>query len=177
MNLYFVRNPSGIGRTLAAQGIALSTLMRNMSPAHGMATLLLLLVAGCGGNDNLASVTGHITLDGKPVPNAFIKFIPKGATGAPSFGKTDSSGNYRMMFSDTEAGAWLGENAVTISTGDVGLAPGMGSAESIPAVYNTKSTLVETVKQGSNKIDFKLSSSEGKVVQPVDPDAAKPGRR
>ncbi len=126
---------------------------------------------GCGSSNDLASVTGQVTLDGKPLPNAFVKFIPNGTVGAPSFGKTDASGNYVMMFSDTEKGAWIGENTITISTGDTGLAPGMGTAETVPANYNTKSTLVETVKAGRNTLDFKLESSSGKVVQPFDPDA------
>jgi hypothetical protein len=134
-------------------------------------TMMLCFLCGCG-NSNLASVTGQVTLDGKAVPKAFIKFLPTGSTGAPSFGKTDEAGNYRMMFSDTESGAWIGENRVIINTGDVGLAPGMGTAETIPSNYNVNSTLVETVKGGSNKIDFKLTSDAGKVIQSVDPDAA-----
>ncbi|MEQ1829087.1 MAG: carboxypeptidase regulatory-like domain-containing protein [Pirellula sp.] len=137
--------------------------------------LVICCVGGCG-NANLASVTGQVTLDDKPVPNAFVKFFPTGMTGAPSFGKTDANGNYKMMFSDSEAGAWVGENAVQISTGDVGLAPGMGTPETIPVAYNTKSTLVETVKSGSNKFDFKLKSDAGKVMQIADPDAA-PSRK
>jgi len=138
--------------------------------------LALCIVPGCGGNGDLADVTGKVTLDGKPVPNAFVKFLPKGDSGAPSFGKTDAEGNYRMMFSDTEAGAWIGENAVTISTGDVGLAPGMGTAETIPAIYNSNSKLVQTVERGRNTFNFELESSAGKVLQPVDPDAL-PGKK
>ncbi len=137
----------------------------------GLASLV-----GCGGNNDLASVTGQVTLDGKPVPEAFVKFIPKGSSGAPSFGKTDASGNYVMMFSDTEKGAWIGENSVTINTGHSGLAPGMGVPETIPAKYNSQTTLVETVKSGSNTFDFKLDSKAGKVVQPLDPDAV-PGKK
>jgi hypothetical protein len=137
----------------------------------GWFLLPALTMVGCG-NPNLASVTGKVTLDGKPVANAFIKFYPTTTTGAPSFGKTDASGTYRMMFSDTEAGAWVGENSVQISTGDVGLAPGMGTPETIPVAYNTKSTLVEKVKAGSNTINFELKGDAGKVIQIVDPDAA-----
>lgn len=140
-----------------------------------LAVFGLCLLSGCG-NSNLASVTGQITLDGKPVPKAFVKFLPKGTTGAPSFGKSDANGYYSMMFSDRESGAWIGENVVNISTADGGLAPGMGTPETIPVTYNTKSTLVETVKFGKNKIDFKLSSDAGKVVQVADPDAV-PGKK
>lgn len=133
--------------------------------------LLLVLIPGCG-NPNLASVTGKVTMDGKPVPNAFVKFFPTTTTGAPSFGKTDSDGNFTMMFSDRESGAWVGENSVQISTGDVGLAPGMGTPETIPAIYNEKTTLKQTVKAGSNQFNFELKSDAGKVQQISDPDAA-----
>jgi hypothetical protein len=140
-------------------------------------TLLgLCSLLGCGGNSDLAAVTGKVTLDGKPVPNAFVKFLPKSAAGAPSFGKTDADGNYRMMFSDTEEGAWVGENSVTISTADTGLAPGMGTAEKIPAIYNTNTNLVQTVERGRNTFNFELESNAGKVVQPIDPDAL-PGKK
>lgn len=149
---------------------------RSLRPSALYLLFGLCILLGCGSDNDLAEVTGKVTMDGKPVSNAFGKFLPKGATGAPSFGKTDAEGNYRMMFSDTESGAWIGENAVTISTGDVGLAPGMGTAETIPAIYNTKTTLVETVESGRNNFNFELESNAGKVMQLLDPDAA-PGKK
>jgi hypothetical protein len=125
---------------------------------------------GCG-DPNLGSVSGTVTLDGKPVPNAAVKFFPTGTTGAPSFGKTDSNGNFTMWFSESKSGAWIGQNRVQITTGDVGVAPGMGTKETIPIAYNEQSTLVETVKPGKNKIDLKLSSDASKVVQQIDLDS------
>ena len=130
--------------------------------SHAVVCLALLFTAGCGGNPNLGQVTGTVTLDGKALPDASILFTPDSG-GATSYGKTDSSGHYRMMFSNTEAGAWVGKNRVIIRTGDV-LPDNSGRIpELVPSVYNSKSTLTEDVKAGANTIDFKLDSKASKI--------------
>jgi hypothetical protein len=114
----------------------------------------------------LASVTGKVTLDDKPLADAFVVFSPTSA-GTTSYGRTDSSGEYVMMFSDREKGAWLGENIVRISTGDVGSGGAGGKKEIIPSVYNVGSTLRRTVEKKSNRFDFELKSSAGKIKQTI----------
>lgn len=126
-------------------------------------------MAGCGGNPNLAEVSGLITLDGKPLPKAIITFTPNSG-GATSYGKSDESGRYRMMFAEGEPGAWVGASRVTIRTGDVlpdnsGVIP-----ELVPAIYNTQSNLTKEVVSGSNKFDFELESKASRV------DSASPSR-
>ena len=121
-------------------------------------------ILGCGGNPNLGKVTGTITLDGQPLADATIVFTPDSG-GSTSFGKSDSSGYYKMVFSDTEDGAWIGASKVSIRTGDVlpdnsGVIP-----EKVPNVYNTRSTLTAEVKTGSNTFDWKLESKAGKIEQ------------
>lgn len=66
-----------------------------------------------------------------------------------------------MMFTDNEKGAWVGENVVRISTGDV------GKKECVPAAYNVESKLRQTVERKSNRFDFELKSSAGKVKQTI----------
>ena len=127
---------------------------------------LPLLTAGCGGNENLATVAGTVTLDGEPLPNAFITFIPQGGTGSPSYGRTGEDGYYEMMFSDEQAGAWVGENLVRISTADVGVMPGQRIPEKVPPAYNRNSELTRTVKPGDNEFNFNLKRDAGKTVQP-----------
>jgi hypothetical protein len=114
-------------------------------------------VVGCGGSSDLASVRGKVMLDGQPLPDAFIVFAPT-AQGTSSRGKTDTSGEYEMMFTDREKGAWIGENLVRIYTGDVN-----GPKERVPAVYNESTTLKVEVKRGANAFDFALESKAGKV--------------
>ena len=116
-----------------------------------------------GGNPNLADVRGVITLDGKPLPNAFVLYMPveKGAT---SFGKTDANGNYRMRFSDTESGgAFIGVNRVSIGTGDIAADNSGSIPELVPSIYNTQTTLVADVQPGRNTFDFDLQSNDAKI--------------
>ena len=116
---------------------------------------------GCSGRSDLASVRGKITLDGQPLENAFVVFAPT-THGTSSRGKTDGSGHYEMMFTDSEKGAWIGENLVRINTGDVA-GNGPAPKERVPAVYNTSTTLKVDVKPGSNSFDFELKSNAGKI--------------
>jgi hypothetical protein len=134
-------------------------------PARGVA-LLALLLASCGGRSELAGARGRVTLDGQPLADAFVVFCPT-KNGTTSYGRTDADGNYRMMFKDKEPGAWIGENLVRISTGDVGSGGKAASAERVPVVYNVKTTLKVEVEKKDNVFDFDLKSNAGKVVQPL----------
>lgn len=125
------------------------------------------LLVGCGGDSDLAEVRGVVTLDGEPIANAFLEFTPE-SSGAPSYGKTDAAGKYRMLFTDTKFGSFIGKNRVSISTGDVG--DNGGTKEVIPSVYNTKTELVKEVKAGDNTFDFDLKSDASKIQQVSDAD-------
>src|SRR2546421_7036927 len=118
-------------------------------------TLLSARLIGCGSRGDLASVRGKVTLDGQPLPDAFVVFAPT-KKGTTSYGRTDAGGNYEMMFTDYQKGAWLGENSVRISTGDLGSGGGPGPKERVPIVYNEASTLTAEVKPGTNNLNFEL---------------------
>jgi hypothetical protein len=123
--------------------------------------LAVFLLAGCGSRGELGRVSGTITLDGQPLPNAFVVFAPTGP-GTSSRGRTDAGGHYEMMFTDREKGAWIGENLVRINTGDVGPGGGAGPKERVPMVYNQNTTLKVEVKRGDNTFNFDLKSA-GKI--------------
>ena len=137
-----------------------------MKPVLFPVLALLFVFLGCGSNEDLASVTGKVTLDGQPLPNALVVFAPTSA-GTTSYGRTSTTGEYEMMFSDTEAGAWLGENAVRITTEDVGTGDSPASKERVPSVYNARTTLKAMVEKKANVFDFELKSSAGKVKQAI----------
>src|SRR5207244_12600671 len=111
---------------------------------------------------HLARVPGRGSLDGQPLPEPFVVVSPI-AHGTTSYGKTDSSGNYEMMFTDRDKGAWIGENLVRISTGDLGRGGGPGPKERVPIAYNQETKLKADVKPGSNTFNFDLESSAGRV--------------
>jgi len=124
--------------------------------------IALFAVAGCG---RAVSVSGVVTLDGKPIEGAAVSFTPASGDGGGlggSYGKTDAQGKFslRTVIGD-KPGAAAGKHKVTISLSQ-GADPNNPEAaqkELIPAKYNTKSELTFDVPSGgTNKANFDLQS-------------------
>jgi hypothetical protein len=132
----------------------------------------LLLVSGCGrAPDDIGRVSGKVTLDGQPLPNATVIFSPTTA-GNQSVAVTDANGEYSLLYSAKTRGAEPGEHRVTISTftkGDPDGDPPVAKApERVPYRYNLRSELTATVDRGKNAVNFDLDSNRP-VVQPDNP--------
>jgi len=136
-----------------------------------VAALLLIVVStcGCGGDARRASIVGTVTLDGEPLPEGAIAFIPTAGNKGPSTGAVVSDGRFEVP---QQRGPFVGQNRVEIrasrETGrmipdprhprgpNVPLVPEF--AEYVPEHYNDASTLVREVKQGRNTLDFDLKA-------------------
>jgi len=124
--------------------------------------LVLSFCLGCGraSGPQMGMVSGHVTLDGNPLPDANVTFQP--GDGRPSTGKTDESGKYTLKFSASHNGALAGQHVVMITPqqpSDAELSTGTAKPpQPIPGKYNTKSELTAEVKPGSNVLDFELFS-------------------
>jgi hypothetical protein len=143
----------------------------------GLATL-----TGCGpGGPALGKVTGLVTLDGKPLPNASVSFMPIGEGGVAT-GVTDASGKYELSHPSGK-GAVVGKNKVAVtsihkteSKVDMSQIPSDSPEyakmleqsnagynlivkEPIPEKYNAKTELEFEVKAGSQEINLPLQSS------------------
>lgn len=137
--------------------------------------LLVGTLLGCGSDlPEIGEVTGTVTLDGKPVKDA--KVIYSSDHARTSYGKTDDEGKYELTYIRNIKGAAIGSHTVSITTGgeededeeqpneekegNTGNGPDGGDtkmkAETIPAKYNSKTTLTAEVKPGDNTIDFTL---------------------
>ncbi len=81
-----------------------------------MSCALLAVLAGCNSDDSHGRVSGTITMDGSPLVNAMVEFVPVGE-GGTSYGRTDENGMYSMEFARDQVGASMGENEVRITTG------------------------------------------------------------
>ena len=130
--------------------------------------LLVVACIGCGpGGPEIAPVQGTVTMDGDPLPNASVVFVPE--NGRPAGATTDSQGRYKLTFSEGREGAMLGKHKVRISTAsDPSETPGgepiPGTPETIPMKYNALTELEFTVKAGEpNTADFELES-EGEIA-------------
>jgi len=138
----------------------------------------------------LTPVSGKVTLDGDPIANAKVVFLPRQLFVEPSLphppaaAVTDADGTFRLK-TDGADGAPVGDYLVLISKRDdqssaqvpelslIELSrelddlkseapnePWM-SAESIPSFYNWQTTLHFTIgPKGTNQADFRLSISD-----------------
>jgi hypothetical protein len=122
---------------------------------------------GCGGSDHpdLGQVQGTVTMDEEPLADATVTFVPE--EGRPSSGITNSNGEYELTYVRDTKGAVLGHHKVRIlaveedaSAEDTEFPEDTASQakESIPAKYNTQTTLTADVEKGKNTFDFDLKS-------------------
>lgn len=135
-----------------------------------LALPLLAVAVGCGDSADvpeLGEVTGTVTMDGQPVPNAVLTFQPEHAR--PSYGRTNEEGQYELIYTDDNPGATIGKHTVRITTAAEG-DPDQGQEaqkETIPAKYNVQTELTANVEAGDNVIDFQLESG-GEIVEQDD---------
>ncbi|EAQ77875.1 hypothetical protein [Blastopirellula marina] len=133
----------------------------------GFTVLALFLQSGCTARSDrpeLGEVTGTVTLDGKPLVDALLTFVPE--KGRSSFGATDEAGFYQLKFTGDADGAVLGQHKVVIESiaasgnhSDPSIERNNAAqAEKIPSRYNTKSELKREVVAGRNAFDFELTS-------------------
>lgn len=127
----------------------------------GCLTLALGLL-GCGGRtDGLITISGTVTLDGKPVPDGSVSLMPLDGKGIAG-GGTISNGRY-------SADSSPGLMAVQIngiekvekenpSAEEVARGLHIDQKQILPAVYNRQSKLRIEVSSESDQFDFNLTS-------------------
>jgi hypothetical protein len=127
--------------------------------------LLLPLAGGCG-SAKIAPVSGRVTLNGKPLPNASVTFAPVGGKenqepGPSSAGKTDADGRYTLELIGQEgSGAMIGKHKVRIA-----LLSEMDTSDDrperlkqLPLEFNGQTTLTfEVPPGGTDAADFNLT--------------------
>ena len=115
-----------------------------------------ILISGCdrGTRPELGAVHGKVTLDGKPLKGAGVRFRSDSGR-AESMGTTDDEGNYTLNYIRDIQGAAVGGHTIRISTAN----PRAGKPELVPKQYNNASTLRKEVIAGDNVINFDLKSN------------------
>jgi hypothetical protein len=119
-----------------------------------------LSVLGCG-SDNVAPVSGRVTLDGEPAANVRVTFQPLGSAenqnpGPGSFGITDTDGRYHLtVIGRKRPGAIVGKHRVSLKSSNAPPKP----AKVIPKEYNAESTLeFDVPKEGTKTADFAVKT-------------------
>src|SRR5262249_34893691 len=79
--------------------------------------LSALCVAGCSREPERGPVSGVVTLDGKPLPNVMVVFVPDAERGTPgqrSVARTDKDGRYVAFTDKDQEGASVGVHRVSL---------------------------------------------------------------
>ena len=81
----------------------------------------LMILVGCSNDPKSALVSGVVTVDGKPYPNAVVSFQPVGTKENPAPGRgssayTNENGRYEMISAGGGEGAIVGKQRVRIMT-------------------------------------------------------------
>ena len=107
----------------------------------------------------LASVTGTVTLDGNPLPQATVNFEPitderdaEQRRLGGSVGRSDTDGIYTLTYPGGHDGAVLGMHIVRVNKTD------KQGLEVLGKKYHLQSQIQHEVKEGSNRIDLLLKS-------------------
>jgi hypothetical protein len=114
------------------------------------------LAAGCGSGDATGDVDGEILLDGKPLAEGVIHFIPVDGQ-SPTSSTFVASGKFHQRVA-------IGKHRVEISCVQARpLRPGQDAdsatgVEIVPAKYNTRSELQTEVVKGKNPVRYELIS-------------------
>src|SRR5262245_50681880 len=97
--------------------------MATMKRSSPMAVVLAALLAGCGSGPKLATVTGTVMLNNKPLEGAELTFVPDPSNRSvtPGSDVTGPEGNYKVRYLD-RFGLAPGKYKVLISKKQV--APG-----------------------------------------------------
>jgi hypothetical protein len=127
-------------------------------------------LVGCG--SNLSSVSGTVTLDGKPLAGSdklsgTVQFSPEDGRGTIAVGNLDQSGRYNLS-TGSRVGVLPGKYLVSVSAVEI-IPPkiageaGSGRLTTPPRYADAKSSgFTAEVAPGRNTFDYALSSQQNK---------------
>lgn len=126
--------------------------------------ILAAATLGCGQSSDLDKVVvrGMVTLDGQPIPNGEVRFIPTNGTKGPVSGGPIKDGAYMAQ---GRGGVPVGEHRVEIKAFRAAGKPGQSiSPEGGPAEqyldrrFNEQTTLTAKIDASTETQDFQLTS-------------------
>jgi len=132
------------GMTFSGESLILIILSKQMKTTQYFILFLLVVsfLCGCGKKLDVTVVTGTVTVDGQPMEEIKIVFVPSDETGLAAFGTTDASGKFRLSSPSRPVGSgakpgeyiptFSKEELVSTASGDQGQAPPTGMMVSAP---------------------------------------------
>ena len=123
----------------------------------------LLLLSGCAGAES--SISGTVNLDGKPVAEGDIRFIPMEGTAGADAGAVIRVGKYKAIVKDLATGKYRVsirgyKQSGRMEPDPLGGPPIKGTVQIVPKQYQgDDSRLVKDITAGVNRHDFDLVTS------------------
>ncbi|MDB5312038.1 MAG: hypothetical protein JWO38_6240 [Gemmataceae bacterium] len=130
----------------------------------------VLVLAGCSRTPSYTqneSVEGTVTLDGVPVANAVVQFVPdvnQSTQTPPSSGYTDEKGHFSLACDNKKPGALIGKHNVVVLPGrggaadeDEAKAAARGKAAPVPTAYTVVSKTPLKVEVTADQHTYDLS--------------------
>ncbi|MCO8120207.1 carboxypeptidase regulatory-like domain-containing protein [Stieleria sp. TO1_6] len=120
--------------------------------------LTLFSLTGCGpSGPPLGQIKGTLTMDGQPVKNGSIEFIPEGG-GRPSLALTNEDGQYEVYYLPNVPGALTGKHRIRFEIakakpGDPGLVRPKRNGKSVGVTLEPS---IVDVASGDNEVNFKI---------------------
>jgi len=140
---------------------------KSLGTRRWLAAVLVALAAGCSGDNWVMNeqVDGTVKLDGKPVANAVVEFVPSVDTKkqAPvSRGTTDEKGHFVLECDNKKSGAVIGKHSVLVLTGR-GEDDAKQPVSAVPNVYSNlaKTPLKIDVTADKHTYDLDLTAKAG----------------
>jgi hypothetical protein len=147
---------------------------RTLTACAALAAALALGAAGCGGGkpwDVNDRVEGTVKLDGAPLANVFVQFVPDidPKIQAPtSNGFTDEKGQFKLAFDDQRPGAVVGKSFVVVVRGRTAAGGGddrdpqarqAPAGAAVPEVYSLAAKTPLTVEVTADRHTYDLTLS------------------
>jgi hypothetical protein len=141
---------------------------------HALVALTLLPVAACRPGPNWKyneNVEGTVKMDGAPVPNVMVRFVPDDPTvqGPVSSGYTDEKGHFTLTCENQKPGAVIAKHNVLVLAGrgasadeaenQAGAAPAAGKKVFVPPAYATPRQTPLQVEVTADKHTYDLTLS------------------
>lgn len=142
------------------------TASTNTTTPFIISVAILLAMIGCGSGDplNRQAVSGHVNVDGVPLPHGLIRFVPQGTTTGPGamteindgqfcFSKDSGPipGAHRVEVEATQFQGFAIDNEAAYSAAMMQTGRSPLGRNPIPAAYNSNSTLRAFVQDSNDQ--------------------------
>lgn len=119
--------------------------------------LLIVLVSGCSKGKPMGDVRGKVTLNGEPLAQGAVQFVPVNGD-TPTTGGVIRDGAFQVEVPVAKQRVKISSNVVDKEKTPPNATADQIVMKSLPAKYNTHSDITLDVVSGANEVEYKLTN-------------------